>query len=48
MPQRKIQPTKNKQAKPKKKATKVGRRKITRDQFHKLVKKSAQPTKKRK
>ena len=46
MPQRKAKPAKGKQTKPKRKARKVEKRKITREQFHKLVKKSAQPTKK--
>lgn len=43
----KIQRPKQTEAKPKQKGKrKVEERKITRDQFHKLVRKAAQPTKK--
>jgi len=47
MPQKKVLPAKKKPIKRKAKR-KVKERKITRDQFHKLVRKSAQPTRKRK
>ena len=49
MPQRKQQKKPRQQnPRPKKQVKKVDKRSITRDQFHKLVKKAAQPTKKRK
>jgi hypothetical protein len=47
MPQQKPKPTKKKPIR-KKAKRKVEKRKITREQFHKLVRKSAQPIKKQK